>query len=265
MVGINDLSYLARSGSWRFMRDAKAHAGGADGHPSIGQLSWNGHPVYYRAGTSDCFVIHEVLLRPTYTIPSTLTPRTILDIGGNIGAASVYLTRQFPNATIHTFEPVPANLELLRKNVADYPKITIHPVALGSENGELTLFGSDNDDNFGGFSFFDQGVNADRRMSVPIRHAQDYLDEQAIPAPDVIKIDTEGAEYSILKALRPSVLQRVQWIVGELHGERDFDLLAYLTPWFHIGLSKAIDSRLFTFNACNLSVAQTIGLSSAVK
>jgi FkbM family methyltransferase len=260
MIDINDLSYLRRSGSWRFMRDARARTDdNQENALSIGQLSWNGHPVYYRARTSDCFVIHEVLLRPTYAVPAALSPRTVLDIGGNIGAASLYFARQFPSATIHTFEPVPANMELLRKNVAPYPQIKAHPIALGGENGDLTLFASDNRDNFGGFSFFDKGVDPERRMRVPMRHAQEYLDEQGILAPDVIKIDTEGSEYTILKALRPEVLARVQWIIGELHGEKDFDLLAYLTQWFHIGTSKAIDSRLFTFNACNVSVVQAIG------
>ncbi len=247
------------------MLDAKAHADAtpATGASALTTLSWNGRPIYYRPGTSDCSVIYDVLLRPgdraEYVVPPSLAPRTILDIGGNIGAAALFFARRFPNAAIHVFEPVPANMALLKKNIAPYPRITPHPVALGNQDGEMAIFASDNDSNLAGFSFFDKGVDTTQRAVVPVRHAQGYLDEHGIDAPDIIKIDTEGAEYTILKALRPEVLARVQWIVGELHGEKDFDLLAYLTPWFEIGTSKAIHNRLFTFNACNKSIAGAIG------
>jgi hypothetical protein len=66
---------------------------------------------------------------------------------------------------------------------------------------------------------------------------------------DVIKIDTEGAEYDILTSLDKNFLSRVKWIYGELHGNRDFELLAYLSEHFDIGVKRTIGKRLFMFQA----------------
>ena len=68
---------------------------------------------------------------------------------------------------------------------------------------------------------------------------------------DVIKIDTEGAESIILRSIPQALLSRVAWICGELHGEDDFGLLQYLSPWFDIGARKTLGKALFNFYARN--------------
>ena len=66
----------------------------------------------------------------------------------------------------------------------------------------------------------------------------------------MIKIDTEGAEYDILSSLNDEILLSILWITGELHGNRDFELLNYLNSMgFSISVKKLIDNRLFMFNA----------------
>ena len=65
-----------------------------------------------------------------------------------------------------------------------------------------------------------------------------------------MKIDTEGAEYDILSSLNDEILLSILWITGELHGNRDFELLNYLNNMgFSISVKKLIDDRLFMFNA----------------
>ncbi|MFB3084365.1 MAG: hypothetical protein ACE1Z4_13110 [Gammaproteobacteria bacterium] len=49
----------------------------------------------------------------------------------------------------------------------------------------------------------------------------------------------------------PAMLSGVQWIMGELHGVRDFELLAYLSRWFDLEVQKKMDSDLFLFHARN--------------
>ena len=46
----------------------------------------------------------------------------------------------------------------------------------------------------------------------------------------------------------------VRVIMGELHGRRDFELLDYLQPHFHIGAKKQLKTRLFNFFAVNRQV-----------
>jgi FkbM family methyltransferase len=59
----------------------------------------------------------------------------IVDGGANIGAASRWFERGFPNAAIVAIEPEPGNLEILRQNAAGSAAITIVPAAIGAEPG----------------------------------------------------------------------------------------------------------------------------------
>ena len=97
------------------------------------------------------------------------------------------------------------------------------------------------------------GIQA-RSQKVPVRHAGRALAELGVTRADVIKIDTEGAEWEILTALDPALLRGVRVIMGELHGRRDFELLDYLQPHFHIGAKKQLKTRLFNFFAVNRQV-----------
>jgi FkbM family methyltransferase len=247
-----------RSGSLAFTRDYFDA-------PRTGSRSvyeWNGMPVHYRSGTSDTRLIYSILLKRgwkgEYALPpeSGIDPaavRTVVDIGANAGISAVYFAACYPGAQVHAFEPDPGNCELLRANAAECPRIHVHPFALGDRDGELTLYHSDDAVNFGGFSSHALGIDAARSQSVPVRHAGRCFAELGIGAIDVLKIDTEGAEFEILTAIDPALLGTARIIMGELHGTRDFALLAYLQPLFDIGMRKQIRNRLFNFYALRRS------------
>jgi FkbM family methyltransferase len=233
------------------MRDCRASGDGA----SVGELNWHGHPVYYRLGTSDCELIYKILLkqgkRAEYRVPPEVAPETIFDIGANIGTASILFANLFPGARIHAFEPVPDNVSLLTRNVAGYRNIHVHPVALGKKDGRLPMLASDSRRNYGGFSFYEKGSDAQRRVDVEMRTPRAMLEELGVARVDLIKIDTEGSEYDILSAFDESVLSQTRWITGELHGEKDYELLALLSRWFDLDMKKTLNKRLFTFFGCN--------------
>ena len=220
---------------------------------AIETYSWHGKPIYYRAGTSDCRIIYEILLTPKsdYWVPDFVNPKVILDIGANIGVASIYFAHRFPQSKIFAFEPVEENFFLLEKNISSYPNIKAFSVALGNADGEREIFFSDNPKNFGGFSFYPEGSNPSLKKRVSIRRASECLRELGITQADLIKLDTEGSEYDIIVAMLPDMLRSTRWIIGELHGVRDFDVLDYLSPWFDLEFKKTFKKRLFRFNACN--------------
>lgn len=252
----NKLKVLLRSGSLKFTRDYVAR--GVPREPRV--YLWQGMPVHYRPGTSDARLIYSILLKRgskgEYAVPgeARLDPasvRTVLDIGANVGISALYFSRAFPNAQIHAFEPEPQNCRLLSANAAGNGRIVVHPFALGSEDGELKLFYSDDNSNLGGFSSYDTGIDAKRSVSVPVRHAGRALAALGIGRADVIKIDTEGAEWDILTSLDTELLAGARLIMGELHGHKDFALLDFLQPNFDIGARKNILNRLFNFYAVN--------------
>lgn len=251
MFSGTDLKYWLRSGSWQFAMDRTRRS------DSLSELSWQGKPIFYRPGTSDVTMIHHILLRPgpkrEYHPPKDLEPEIILDIGANIGISSILLADQYPNAKIYAFEPVESNFRILEKNIRMYPNIRIFPYALGAADKEQEIYLSDDESNLGGFSFHDKGVRKYLTEKVRMREINSALGELDATEIDLIKVDTEGCEYEILCALSPKLLQSVSWIIGELHGQKDFELLGYLSQWFDIAIHKSLRNRLSHFEAARRS------------
>ena len=224
---------------------------------SPARLRWRGRDIFYRPGTTDPFVIHQVLLKTgkkaEYYLPPRLKPEAILDIGSNIGASILYFYSQFPDATIIGFEPHPETFRILQSNVADIPSVRVFNYGLGTINGRISA--RDERVNFGAFRTT-AGANRGQNRAViecEVRRIDDVLQEIGIPKVDLIKIDCEGAEGDVFAAMPEELLRRCQWIVGELHDNSGFDLLARLAPQFQFDLKKKIFSPLFRFHACNIN------------
>jgi FkbM family methyltransferase len=64
-------------------------------------------------------------------------PRTVLDVGANVGQFAVAAAKLFPNVQIYSFEPVPDCAERLRTNVSRFKNIVIYPFALGETEGQV--------------------------------------------------------------------------------------------------------------------------------
>jgi len=243
------LKHLIRSRSFSFAMNR-----GKISH-DLEKYIWNGVEVFYRPGTSDMTLIYEILLKSGYEseyyIPTYFNPKIILDIGANIGITSVYLSNKFPNAKIFSFEPLFENYKILEKNTEKHKNIQVFNFGLGDNNETIDIFLSDDDENFGGGSFFSEvGGVSDKKVKCDIKNIQDVLLDLKIETIDLIKIDTEGAEFDILTSLDKALIRGVKWITGELHGYKDFELLSYLQNFgFNIGLKKSINNRLFMFHA----------------
>ena len=245
-----EFKYLMRSLSFDFamsLRD-KTH--------NLRTFNWNGKKVFYRTSSSDMTLIYEILLkskyRSEYYFPEKIKPEVILDIGGNVGITSIYLASIFPNATIYSFEPLLENYKILQKNTQQYGNIKVFNIGLGSKNGSFKVFLSDDSENFGGVSFYSEGEGnkTESYTECKVRNINDVIQELNISSIDLMKIDTEGSEYDILSCLNDEILRSIFWITGELHGNRDFELLNYLNSMgFSISVKKLIDNRLFMFNA----------------
>jgi FkbM family methyltransferase len=251
---MNDLELLRRSGSpslvWNRSRRRFKSGRTAD-------FRWNGHSFFYRPGSSDISVIRTVLLedpyRAEYFFPPGFLPQVCLDIGANIGCGAVRLAKLYPQATrILAFEPVPENVELLRKNTAHYTNVTVVPVALDGEEGEMAMHPPTTDRDFVGFSRHAFRVREEISVPIPVRRLDLALKELNLVQPDLIKIDAEGCEVAILETLSPEVLGNIAWITGEFHSRPgDLAFLDRLSSTHLIGLRKRADQNLYRFYALN--------------
>jgi len=244
---------LARSRNPAFVRDALAPF-----DPKLRSIDWQGMTLWYRPGSSDPWAIYNHLMKPRerdeYAPPRELplardAVRVVLDIGANVGVTALYFSQVFPNATVYAFEPAPDNFAVLAKNVANCARIRAFNFALGAQDATLELYASDNPVNFGGYSLHATGSDTSKRVSIPVRNVAGVLSELSLTSIDVVKVDTEGAEWDILTAFPEAVLASAKYVTGELHGNKDFALLEYLSRWFDVGMRKKLSSRLFNFQA----------------
>ena len=245
-----ELKYLIRSMSLSFaisLRD-KSH--------NLKSFRWNGSEVFYRSSSSDMDLIYQILLKTNhkaeYFFPKQVNPKIIFDIGANIGINSVFLAKIFPKASIYSFEPLIDNFEILKKNTSEYKNIEVFNFGLGSINGSFKVYLSEDDENFGGVSFFpkEEGHRSEPYTQCEVKNTNDVIKQLGINCIDLIKIDTEGAEYDILTSLNKIIIQNISWITGELHGNRDFELLDYLDNLgFSVSFNKLINNKLFMYSA----------------
>src|SRR5450755_1360246 len=92
-------------------------------------------PMHVRVGTSDAWLYLQILLRGQYALDLPFTPRTIVDVGANIGLTSVYYARRYPQARVISVEAEASNFAILCRNVARYPNIVPVHAALWNRDG----------------------------------------------------------------------------------------------------------------------------------
>lgn len=204
------------------------------------------HLVSYRPDTSDEELIRRILIdRIEYSMFSKCAPKVIFDVGANIGATSLLFANNYPDAKIYAFEPEPENFKLLEENTGPYENIYSFNVALGSENARRVLKGSDDNTNLGGFSFHPEGTNEEIESVVQVLDVREVIKDLSVETIDLLKIDTEGCEFEIISSL-PKV---PQYIMGEAHGVKDWELFDLLSETHELSIDKKFFHRCYPFYA----------------
>ena len=106
-----------------------------------------------------------------------------LDIGANIGVMTYFLSQKNSDMGVMSFEPIPSNLEVLRKVIARYhlSNVKLMPIALGNENGDVEMILPKVDEvNMHGLSHVVHKsiteFNEGDRFEVPIKRLDDLND-----------------------------------------------------------------------------------------
>ncbi len=169
-----------------------------------------GISLTYRLNMGDIWSLREVWLYDFYRLPFDLSPKVLVDLGGNIGLTSVWLTKKYGIERVLVVEPSPANADLARRNLADnaIPAELIE-AAVGPEDG-LGRF-HDNDQS-------NQGRLAEEGRETPILSMDSLL--KRLPEGtivDLVKLDIEGGEQALLTAGDLSWLGRIRAMIAEFH------------------------------------------------
>jgi len=121
------------------------------------------------------------------------------------------------------FEPDPANLVQLRKNIADERGVTIVPKGVAGAPGHLKLHVESSGGVGGRSTLYAELGHHDSTVEIEVTTLDRVFDDFAIERCDLLKIDVEGAEYEILGCASRATLDRIDRIVGEYHDVRPED------------------------------------------
>jgi FkbM family methyltransferase len=135
-----------------------------------------------------CARQHLVIFKQgLYAMKCAPAPR-IIDAGANIGMASLYFKKNYPEARVTAFEPDPRISDVLQTNMLSFGHGDVEVVrAAVSDREGLMSFSPDNAD--GG------RLAGDGDKTVRVVRMRDWLDEPI----DLLKLDIEGAEFDVLK------------------------------------------------------------------
>jgi FkbM family methyltransferase len=154
----------------------------------------------------------EIFLLGIYNLRPDHTVRTVIDLGANVGYSCVFWCWAYPQATVIAFEPHPLHCELLESHIKlnEYQdRVKVIRAGAAPVAGTTTL----TDDGVG--SSMARQSSSQRSIRVEIVDVFETIDPGPI---DILKMDIEGAEYSIMQDPRfDELASRVQYIIMEWH------------------------------------------------
>lgn len=193
------------------------------------RLRNSGLTIFLRHRTRDVDVLNEIFgstggrnsYEPPSAIASALDAKPslrVLDLGANIGLFGVYVLGRWPRAAIRSFEPDPTNLRLLARLIAANELEgcwSVADVAVANQTGEMSfaagLFADSHltvatDQRAAGdrrveknHTLAEDGPRSEDGQTITV-HTVDIFDEDHDV--DLMKIDIEGGEWSILTDAR---------------------------------------------------------------
>jgi FkbM family methyltransferase len=145
--------------------------------------------------------IFEVLMDDVYRLGGLEEldpePLVILDVGAQIGAFALEVARRFPSCRVWCFEPNPRVTAYLRRNIRDndmIDRIAVEQLAVGAVPGLAGLYEA------GASSTIVPGLRS--KISTPATEVQVVGFEEVMSRlgnkADLVKLDCEGSEYSIV-------------------------------------------------------------------
>jgi FkbM family methyltransferase len=145
--------------------------------------------------------------------------KIIVDMGANIGMASLYLS-QFAD-TVHSIEPSRSIYECLVENTKGMNIIT-HNVAIHGVEGYKELISVDDNPPQGFYPNDSGGQKTKAKEVVKCITIEQFMTDNKIKHIDLLKIDVEGAEYEIFMSdAFEKMAPKIDAIVGESHFVKD--------------------------------------------
>ncbi|HAL94437.1 MAG TPA: hypothetical protein DCP55_00295 [Chitinophagaceae bacterium] len=139
-------------------------------------------------------------------------PQLILDFGSNIGLTCFDYSLRFPKAKIIGYEIDLKNFEFARKLNQNNPQVSILHLGV-SDKSEWMYYDSSVDSD--AYSLIEDKFIDERSVKVRVESVSEIF--ASFDKIDLVKVDIEGTELSILRSLNPIHVEHVKEIVIEIH------------------------------------------------
>jgi FkbM family methyltransferase len=204
------------------------------GQPSVtcGRVVVNRRPLQLFVTAAHLATLAGVFLHDEYDLRGLIPgyPKTILDLGANVGMAAAYLHAHFPEAGFICVEPDQRNLPLLHKTIAaNRIQAQVVPAAISAEPGRLRLRVGDNPT----CSALETSPmhQLDGSVEVTVTTVPRLMAQHGWESIDLIKIDIEGAEVDLLSR-NNHWLSKVGAIILEIHpNTTSQEIGSFLSPF----------------------------------
>lgn len=163
-----------------------------------------------------------------------------IDIGANIGYLSAIAAGLVgPTGQVHTFEPVPEYFEKLERLARANPQYSIiaNPRAVGSITGTSTIYVTREPGQNTLVPSYKSDGEITRSLEIPVVRLDTYIREKRLNRIALMKIDTEGYEFPVLRGLqnyfeasnhRPAIICEIAPRAYPLTGSTLADLADYM-------------------------------------
>ena len=188
------------------------------------------HPIHLRKVMADRNMFEQLFLDKDYDIDFPFTPKVIIDLGANVGFASIVFANRFPDTRILSLEPDEGNFLLAKKNTAPYENITVIKGAVWHKSEPIKVV----DYGHGEAAYMiEPGVG---ETSVRAYTIKDLMKMLEITEIDVLKIDIEGAEKEIFETGHEDWVPYTKLMITETHDR------------YKKGTSKAVFNTMAKYN-----------------
>jgi FkbM family methyltransferase len=177
----------------------------------IKMIGFNVHAYNYRSFYN---LVMEVFAHNTYYFKTKNPTPFIIDCGANIGFATLFFKKLYPESSIYCFEPNPMAFVMLQKNIQEnqLKNITCHNCALSDRKGSVSFYVSDFPGDVAA------SLNRNRGGAQKLEVTCDMLSSFVTTQVDALKLDVEGAEVTVIDELNQrGLLQKINVFLIEYH------------------------------------------------
>lgn len=166
------------------------------------------------------------------------------DIGANYGFMSIFVDKVF-EGRVRTvaFEPSPIVLPELRRNLElnRCRNVEVQPFCLSDRIGTVPFYVS-KDQSWNATMIREFAESSAEDIEIEVESSTIDVCVGRLPAPDVIKLDVEGAEHLVIAGGREFLARRRPALIAEYNVEAIRD--AGLTPEAYLGLLRSLGYRI---------------------